>query len=277
MVSKPLPPILLVDEFVEMRVQLLKLLNGLSADEWNTPTICEGWTVKDVALHMLGDDIGALSWLRDGYSLSVNLNGWGDLVAFINANNDLWVRASRRMSIPVLRHLFAITTDEMNAFLASLDPHEIANPVDWINDQPAPRWLEIGRQYTEYWLHQQHIRDAVNQPSLKERRFLAPVLNMFVRALPRAYHNVIAPPDTLIKLIITGEGGGDWHLVREHDAWTLYAETDLIPVSTITMDDDTAWRLFTRGMDAAAARQFMVFEGDISLCEPIFNTISIIA
>jgi uncharacterized protein (TIGR03083 family) len=276
LVSKPLPSLVLVDEFAEMRAQLLTLLNSLTPEEWETPTVCEGWTVKDVALHMLGDDIGVLSRLRDGYSLSVNINGWGDLVTFINNINDLWVRAARRMSVPVLRHLFSITTDEMNTFLASLDSEAMGEGVNWISDDPAPRWLEIGRQYTEYWLHQQHIRDAVNKPGLKERRFFAPVINMFVRALPKAYHNVIAPNDTLIKLVITGEGG-EWHLVREHDHWTLYAETDLTPVSTITMDDDTAWRLFTRGMDATAARQFMVFEGDISLCEPIFNTISIIA
>ena len=28
-------------------------LAGLSADDWNRPSLCAGWTVKDVAAHML--------------------------------------------------------------------------------------------------------------------------------------------------------------------------------------------------------------------------------
>ena len=54
-------PILVVDLFPEILDQLLKLLIGLESEEWNRPTVCHGWSVKDVALHLLGGEIGNLS------------------------------------------------------------------------------------------------------------------------------------------------------------------------------------------------------------------------
>ncbi|HLI07692.1 MAG TPA: maleylpyruvate isomerase N-terminal domain-containing protein [Ktedonobacteraceae bacterium] len=42
--------------FPAERKQLLLLLSQLDESEWHRPTICPGWTVKDIALHLLGDD-----------------------------------------------------------------------------------------------------------------------------------------------------------------------------------------------------------------------------
>ncbi len=39
--------------FREERAELLSLLGSLTADHWSAPTACPGWTVKDVALHLL--------------------------------------------------------------------------------------------------------------------------------------------------------------------------------------------------------------------------------
>lgn len=48
-------------------VRVLDLLSGLSEGEWGRPTICAGWSVKDVAGHVLGGDRGNLSVRRDGF------------------------------------------------------------------------------------------------------------------------------------------------------------------------------------------------------------------
>mgnify|MGYP001473010431 CR=1 FL=1 len=54
--------------FAPMRAELLRVLHGLSDEEWDLPTACTGWSVRDVALHILGDDMGLLSGLRDSDS-----------------------------------------------------------------------------------------------------------------------------------------------------------------------------------------------------------------
>ena len=42
---------LLADE----RVDLIAFLEALNDDEWNAPSLCEGWRVRDVAAHLLYD------------------------------------------------------------------------------------------------------------------------------------------------------------------------------------------------------------------------------
>ena len=48
------------------RSELLEWLDDLTPDEWGAPTAAPGWTVKDLALHLLDDDLGLLSRSRDG-------------------------------------------------------------------------------------------------------------------------------------------------------------------------------------------------------------------
>ncbi len=51
----------MLDLLPEERAALLDLLAGLTDDEWARPTACAGWSVKDVALHILGGDLGNLA------------------------------------------------------------------------------------------------------------------------------------------------------------------------------------------------------------------------
>jgi len=88
-------PIMVIDLFPQERKQLLELFSDLSAEDWEKPTICPGWTVKDIGLHLLGDDIGYLSGRRDHFSnpffRNKDLHEWESLVKNINEANELWV------------------------------------------------------------------------------------------------------------------------------------------------------------------------------------------
>ena len=55
---QPPEPTLVADLFPEILTELIRLLSSLSADEWQMPTACAGWSVKDVALHLLGGEVG---------------------------------------------------------------------------------------------------------------------------------------------------------------------------------------------------------------------------
>jgi Mycothiol maleylpyruvate isomerase N-terminal domain len=43
---------MVIDLFPQERKQLLKLFSELEAEDWEKPTICPGWTVKDIGLHL---------------------------------------------------------------------------------------------------------------------------------------------------------------------------------------------------------------------------------
>src|SRR5436309_4897121 len=132
----------------------------------------------------------------------------------INEANELWVKAAARLSSKLLADLLEVTGRQFHEYVQSLDQMATGGVVSWAGPDPAPVWLDIAREYTERWVHQQHIRDAVNKPGLKERQWLAPVLETFVYALPQTLRQVNSPLDTTVQLVGTADAGGTWSAVR---------------------------------------------------------------
>jgi uncharacterized protein (TIGR03083 family) len=276
----PVSPANTAPFFPRLYARHVAVLQALTPDQWNLPTVCEGWSVKDVALHMLGDDVGWLSGRRDQHRERATIASWewNDLIAFINARNDQWVRANRRMSARVLCDLVPIFGSMVCDFVDSLDPNAPGMVINWAGDDQKPIWFEVGRELTERWMHHQHICDAVGiTDSLKEPDVLHAVLDMFARALPHAYRGVDLPDGTAITLWLIGEGGGSWTVARRIDHWELFANTDMPPLCTISLPTDTAWRLFTKGISGDAARREAIIEGDARLAEPLLHMVSILA
>jgi len=271
-------PIYVMELFAPTREALVGLLESLSSEEWLAPTRVQGWTVKDVAGHLVKGELGILSRPRDGYSIpGVSINGWDDLVALINRLNSTWVEAARMLSPRVICDLLRWAAPQAEEYFASLDPRATGVPVDWVSAEPAPHWLDLAREYTERWHHQQQIRDAVGKPGLKEARYLAPVLDAFVRALPRTFQQVKGRLGKQVKVTITGEAGGTWCLLREEsNEWHLYLGAGDSPTSEVTLGQDDAWRLFTKGLKPEEARQRAQITGDSALAAKVFDTISIL-
>jgi uncharacterized protein (TIGR03083 family) len=275
---QPPQPIIVIDLFPEILDALLDLLSGLSDDEWAAPTVCPGWSVKDLAGHLLGDDVGMLSRRRDGYRHgNAAFASWDDLVALINRQNAAWVETARRISPRLLCDMLRQTGAQVSTFFQSLDPYALGGPVDWAGPAPAPVWLDLAREYTERWHHQQQIRDAVGKPGLCEPRHLAPALDAFVRALPHTYRDIDAAEQTLVALTIAGAAGGTWFLLREHATWQLYLDIARAPDAQVTLDQDLAWRLFTKGIGEETARAWATIAGDPQLAAPMLKTLSVIA
>lgn len=275
---RPLEPILIADRFPDLLETLLDLLGNLPGTAWDAPTACAGWTVKDVALHLLGDDVGMLSRGRDAYAMpGASIATWDELVAFINQQNALWVQATRRMSPRLLCDLLKITGEQVSKYFQSLDPFALGGAVSWAGPEPAPVWLDLAREYTERWHHQQHIRDATGRPGLTEPRYFAPVLDAFVRALPHTYRAIEAAEQTAVALTITGASGGMWCLLREPEGWKLYREHPSAPHAGVVLDQDTAWRLFTKGVGKETARARATLTGDQRLGEHVLEAVALIA
>lgn len=273
----PLRPIDVIGLFPELHHHLVDLLAGLTEEEWSRPTVCPGWSVKDVALHMLGVDIGNLSVRRDTF-----IDPWwetasGEIIADLNTWNQDWVVTARRISPRVLCDLLALAGDTAARYFAGLDLTATGGVVWWAGPDPAPVWLDVAREYTERWVHQQQIRDAVGRPGLKDPRYLGPVLEAFVHALPRALQSVEAPDGTAVRLVVTGEAGGRWVAVRDGERWALGEDTGQDAAATVTLDQDVAWRLWTRGITIDDARPPIRTEGDPELAARMLEMVSIMA
>jgi uncharacterized protein (TIGR03083 family) len=270
-------PVLTAGLFSELRALLLEMLRELRKEEWTRPTAAPLWSVKDVALHLLGGDVSNLSRRRDRFQpAGQKFESYAELVAFINEINRTWVEAARRMSPRVLCDLLELTGRQMVEYWGSLDPFASGEPVSWAGSGAAPVWMDVAREYTEQWHHQQQIRDATGRAPLYEPRLFSPVLATFVLALPRAYANIEAAEGSVVEVQIEGDAGGTRYLRRGAQLWELLAHAKGRVVTRISIPPDAAWRLFTKGMDARAARARAKVEGDARLAEAFFGTVAII-
>jgi uncharacterized protein (TIGR03083 family) len=273
-------PIYLAERFPPLRLRLLELLSELSPLDWGKPTAAPLWSVGDVAAHLLGGDIGNLSRRRDAFNAPGSLSSepdYAELVAFINQLNSQWAQAARRISPRLLCDLLAFTGPQMEAYFASLDPDAMGGPVSWAGPDRAPVWFDIAREFTERWHHQQQIRDATGRPLLYEPYFFAPVLDTFVRALPHAYRHTRASSEASIAIEISGAAGGCWSLAHIENKWELFVGVSANSAASLSIPQDTAWRLFTCGIDSHAARRSATIQGDVSLAGPFFETVAVLA
>jgi uncharacterized protein (TIGR03083 family) len=271
-------PILVADLFPEVRQSLLSLLGSLSAEDWLRPTAASKWNVKDVALHILGGDISNLSRRRDAYTPpGPAITGWEDLVVFINELNASWVAAARRLSPRVLCDLLAHIGAQVDAYFLSLDPFALGGEVSWAGSQPAPVWLDVAREYTERWHHQQQIRDATGRPGLYEPRLFAPVLDAFVRALPHTFRDAHAAEGSTVQVTISGPAGGEWAVRLTAGSWELLAGRSAEAACEVVLAAEDAWKIFTRGIRGDKAESCAKISGNRVLASKVLHMVSVIA
>jgi uncharacterized protein (TIGR03083 family) len=273
-------PVFLLDRFVRLHTELMSLLRSLSPADWSRPTACALWSVKDIAAHLLDSSIRRLSFGRDGLPSTPDtpIASYADLVRYLNRLNAEWVTACRRLSPQNLIDFLDFTAAQVHAFFQSLDPYTPALfPVAWAGEDVSPNWFDIGREYTERWLHQQQIREAVGAPALTSREWLHPTLDLFVRALPFTYREVEAMPARSVRFEILGEAGGVWTLVRGTTGWELFSGVGRDPDAVVTVDQETAWKLFSKGLDREAAQKRVRIAGDRLLGEPVLGSLAVMA
>jgi uncharacterized protein (TIGR03083 family) len=276
---RPVVPVFVVDLFPPLSGELLNVLWSLQPSDWGRLTACSPWTVKDVAAHLLGGNLSRL-WNVEEKATSADAPGLGfdELLELINRQNEAWVQAAQRISPEMLVKLLDLTDRRLYEHFRRLDPYEMAGiSVAWVSDDPAPNWLDIAREYSEKWLHQQHIREAVGLPLLLERVWLSPVLETFIYALPRAFREEQAVEGSSVAVKITGEAGGEWSLVREGSKWQLFKGLDPQASARVQIDQALAWRLFTKGVTKEEARAGVRIAGNRALGERVLDTVSIMA
>jgi uncharacterized protein (TIGR03083 family) len=272
---EPLTPLDTADLFPGLQNELIRLLRGLSPDDWERPTVAGSWRVRDVAAHLLDGSLRKLSVYRDGYALRPDgpIDGYGGLVRFLNRLNADWVGVAGRFSPRVLTDLLEWVGPQTAALVAALPPHgEAIFPVSWAGEERSENWFDTGREYTEQWHHQAQIRDAVGAPPLDARRWLHPVIELSLYALPVAFRGLDVPDGTALVIEVTGEAGGTWSLVRNADSWKLWRGAAERPAGHALMDGDTAWRLLFNALPPEEARRWIETEGDPALLERLIAT-----
>ncbi len=155
-----------LDVLVPERRLFCELLESLDESGWARPTECPAWTVKGIALHVLGDDLSLLSRQRDaelpGLLTEPSLPSWADAPpALLDQFNERWVHASTFLSPALVVELLGIMGEQTHDWYASVDPESLGEAVLLFGPGPAPYWAVAAREYLERWVHHLQIRRAL--------------------------------------------------------------------------------------------------------------------
>jgi hypothetical protein len=75
---------------------------------------------------------------------------------------------------------------------------------------------------------------------------------------------------------ISGECGGKWFLSRNNGKWELVKEAGAELAARVTIPQEIAWRVFTKGIDRDSARAQIKFEGDPHLANRVLDLTAIV-
>jgi uncharacterized protein (TIGR03083 family) len=300
-------PILCAHLLRRVDEKLIELLRSLPASEWEAQTVAPRWKVRDVAAHLLDTVLRKLSLVRDAWQVeAVEIRSPADVAALVNRLNEEGVTVYRRLSPPVLIEMMKLACEQSADFHESLDPFApAAFGVSWAGEETSLNWFDTARELTERWHHQQQIRLATNRPGnatepagsvtdpagnvtdlagnateaagIMTPELYHPVLDCFLRGLPHLYRETNAPSGTVLLVEIAGDCGGQWFLSRESDRWKLVKELVAAPAARVTIPQQIAWRIFTKGLDRDSARAQIEIEGDAHLATHILELTAIVA
>lgn len=263
--------------FAAERKKLLALLNGLAAEEWEQPSPCPGWTLIDVANHLLGDDLGLLARNRDGHVRlrpPPSAESGDGFARWLDVVQGEWVEGARRLSPRLTLDLLAWTGPQVVALLSEQDPNVVDGSVSWASDNPVPRWLDQARELSEHWIHRQQLLATVNRPADLSAPIAGAVIDALRWAYPRALDRFERPIGDTIDVIVDGEIKRTWHLVHDGSAWQFGHESGTL-IAELRLTSDQLWRSLTNNL-ASTERAQLEAQGDADAIEVLLGARAII-
>lgn len=257
---------------IDERMDLLRFLRALAPGEWAVSSAAPGWSVKDLALHLLDDDLGWLSRGRDGdRSGQLSMCDHGAFVEALSAKNQRWIDGAQGLSTSVIIGLLEWAGREMDAYYATLDL-DGDGQVSWASDGRVPIWFDIAQDLTERWVHQMQMREAVGRVEGYADAYRPTVLRTFVWALPHQYR-VDASRGATVQLDLNS--GGRWHLTCEGSTnWSLNEGVADQPDARAAFSDDAGWRWLT---GACLPPEGVQLRGPANLTNPLLGVRGIVA
>ena len=169
------------------------------------------------------------------------------------------------------------TTPQVLAFWGSADLDALGEPVSWAGRDPAPVWLDCARDFTEYWVHQEQIREVTDRPPADVPEQVHAVLDTFLRAVPYTLEGCVRTEGTRLTVQVDGRGGGRWAWrCQGGDVWC--PTGDELDRGTVVRFDDGGilWRLCTRMLTPDEAGHRTTVTGDAELAGRVLQVLSII-
>ena len=244
---------------------VVALAEGLQPGEWDLPTACPGWSVKDNVSHVIGIEAMLLGRPTPDVALPDELphvrNDFGRV-------NEQWIEAYRgRSPDDVLAELRDVIA-ERRAALAGMDQVAFdAESFTPAGPDSYGRFMRI--RAMDIWMHEQDVREAIGRPGHQEGLAPEAALDEMTAALGYVVgKRAGAPPGSGVRFELTGPMARRVD-VEVGDRARVVEALDGEPTVTLTLPGHLFTRLCGgRGADPAAVE----VQGDTQLGEAIVTT-----
>jgi uncharacterized protein (TIGR03083 family) len=223
----------------EVWTSLAGACEGLTAADWELPTDCPGWTVRDQLSHVIGIEralMGEEPPPVGGAEAPHVKNEFG-------ARNEAWVVARRdRPGHEVLDELREVTGRRLE-ILRSM-PGAAFDEVGWspVGQVPYRVFMEV--RVFDSWVHEQDVRRAVERPGGFGGAGEAVTLDRMASAMAYVVGRKVAPPEgTTVVWRIAGRSDREVAVVMEGGRGRSPASPPGEPSVLLDLDTDTFWRL----------------------------------
>lgn len=241
---------------------LFALGDELAADEWDLPTACPGWSVRDNMSHCLGTEAMLLGRPNPAVEVPDDVPHVRNDIGRVN---EVWVESYRgRPGTEVLDDFRAVVAERRTA-LAGMDQADF-DVESWTPAGPDTYGRFMRIRVMDQWMHEQDIRGAVGRPGHLEG--LAPEASLDEMVASLGYvvgKRAGAPSGSSVRFELTGP------LARRvdidvTDRARVVGALDGEPTVTITVAGDRFTRLTGgRVHDEADRASGVRIDGDAAL------------
>jgi uncharacterized protein (TIGR03083 family) len=212
----------------------------LGPAQWDEPTDCPGWSVRDNVSHLVGIERMLL-----GESPPPPLTRFPPHVHNpLGEINEAWVEARRTTAGPDVLREFAQVTDRRLDELRSMSAEQFdVVSQSLLGKMPYRQFTQI--RVIDSWAHEQDIRRAVKRPGGRNGTGESVVMDGCARNMDRVVGKGASPKDGSVVLFnISGLLGRQIAVVVRGGRGTLVdVETAGPPTTTLFMDQEAFWRL----------------------------------
>lgn len=180
----------LVDALDDVWSSTAAVGTALTEAEWDAPTDCPGWTVKDVVAHVIGIE----ETIQGHATPAVDVPDYAHVHGDVARMNETWVESMRRLAGAEVLERFTRVTAERLAVLRATDTAGFGAET-WTPRGPGTVRDQLGFRIFDSWVHEQDIRLAVGRPGGFEGPGASATLRRCIDTMGYVVGKKVAPPD----------------------------------------------------------------------------------